>query len=121
MIAFRQAHPTLCRSRFWRDDIRWYGVGPAVDMGDDSHSLAFALRSASQSDRDLYVMINAYHEPLVFTIQEGRPGCWERAIDTALPAPDDIVHPAPGPVVPSGEYRVQARSVVVLRRATALA
>jgi len=31
MIAFRKAHPTLCRSRFWRDDVRWYGVGPSVD------------------------------------------------------------------------------------------
>ena len=116
MIAFRKAHPTLCRSRFWRDDVRWYGVGPSVDMGDDSHSLAYALRGASQGDRDLYVMINAYHEPLTFTVQEGRPGCWERVIDTALPSPDDIVHPALGPVVPSLDYRVQARSTVVLVR-----
>ena len=50
MIAFRQAHPTLCRSRFWRDDVRWYGVGPSTDLGDDSHSLAFALRGASEGD-----------------------------------------------------------------------
>ena len=28
MIAFRKAHPSLARSRFWRDDVRWYGVGP---------------------------------------------------------------------------------------------
>lgn len=114
MVAFRKAHPTLGRSRFWRDDVRWYGVGPAADTGDDSHSLAYALRGASQGDRDLYVMINAYHEPLTFTVQEGRPGCWERVIDTALPSPDDIAHPARGPLVPSLEYRVQARSVVVL-------
>ena len=46
MIAFRKAHPTLGRSRFWRDDIRWYGVGPSVDMSHDSHSLAYALRGA---------------------------------------------------------------------------
>src|SRR3954447_24828795 len=38
MIAFRKAHPTLGRSRFWRDDVRWYGVGPSTDTGDDSHS-----------------------------------------------------------------------------------
>jgi isoamylase len=120
MIAFRKAHPTLGRSRFWRDDVRWYGVGPSVDMGDDSHSLAYALRGASQGDRDLYVMINAYHEPLTFTVQEGRPGDWERVIDTALPSPDDIVHPRPGPVFPASDYRVQARSVVVLVGCTAL-
>jgi glycogen operon protein len=121
MIAFRQAHRTLCRSRFWRDDVRWFGVGRSVDMGDDSHTLAYALHGASQGDCDLYVMVNAYHEPLTFTIQEGRPGCWERVIDTALPSPDDIVHPAGGPFVPSLEYRVQARSVVVLLRRTTVA
>jgi glycogen operon protein len=116
MIAFRKAHPTICRSRFWRDDVRWYGVGPETDTGDDSHSLAYALRGASQGDDDLYVMINAYHEPLTFTIQEGRPECWERVIDTALPSPDDVVHPARGSLVTSLDYRVLARSVVVLVR-----
>ncbi len=121
MIAFRKAHPSLCRSRFWRDDIQWYGVGASVDLSDDSHSLAYALRGASQGDRDLYVMINAYHEDLTFIVQEGRTGCWERVIDTALPSPDDIVHPAPGPLVPCLEYRVQARSVVVLVKRTNVA
>ena len=66
-------------------------------------------------------MINAYHEPLTFTIQEGRPGCWRRAIDTGLPSPDDIAHPDQGPLVPSLRVPVQARSVVVLTRQTALA
>ncbi len=32
MIAFRKAHPSLARSRFWRDDIRWYGVNRQVDL-----------------------------------------------------------------------------------------
>jgi glycogen operon protein len=64
-------------------------------------------------------MINAYHEPLTFTIQEGRPGCWRRAIDTGLPGPDDIAFPDRGPLVRSREYPVQARSVVVLTRETA--
>jgi glycogen operon protein len=114
MIAFRQAHPTLCRGRFWHDDVRWYGVGPSTDLSEDSHSLAFALRGESQGDRDLYVMINAYHEPLTFTIQERSPGSWRRAIDTSLPSPDDIAHPADGPIVSSGDYRVAARSIVVL-------
>ena len=74
MIAFRKAHPTLCRGHFWRDDVRWYGVGPSVDMSHDSHSLAYRLRGASQGDCDLYVMINAYREPLTFAIQDEGPG-----------------------------------------------
>ncbi len=31
MIAFRKDHATLGRSQFWRDDVRWYGVGREVD------------------------------------------------------------------------------------------
>ena len=33
MIAFRKAHPSLCRSRFWREDVSWYGVDRVVEMG----------------------------------------------------------------------------------------
>ena len=28
MLASRKAHRSLGRSRFWRDDVRWYGIGP---------------------------------------------------------------------------------------------
>jgi len=59
MIAFRKTHPSLGRSRFWREDIHWYGVGPAVDRSPWSHSLAFYLHGSSQQDTDLYVMVNA--------------------------------------------------------------
>lgn len=41
MIAFRKAHPSLGRSRFWRDDIRCFGVDPEVDWSSESRSLAF--------------------------------------------------------------------------------
>ena len=35
MIAFRKAHPSIGRGRFWRDDVRWYGVGRDVDLTSD--------------------------------------------------------------------------------------
>jgi isoamylase len=60
MIAFRKSHPSLCRSRFWREDISWYGTGPTADLSPESRSLAFCLHGASQGDDDIYVMINAY-------------------------------------------------------------
>jgi glycogen operon protein len=89
-------------------------------MSHDSHSLAYRLRGASQGDCDLYVMINAYTEPLTFAIQGEGPGhCrWLRAIDTALESPDDIAEPGGEAAVASGEYHVQAHSVVVLIGAT---
>ena len=59
-------------------------------------------------------MINAYHEPLEFEIQECPPGGWRRAIDTGLDSPLDIAEPGAEPPVVSPRYRVFPRSVVVL-------
>ncbi len=116
MIAFRKAHPSLGRSRFWREDVHWYGVGPDVDLSHDSHSLAFFLSGASQQDDDLYVMINAYWENLSFTVQEGAVPDWWRVIDTSLPSPEDVCDPGQEQVVQSLHYQVKARSIVVLLR-----
>ena len=114
MIAFRKSHPTLGRRRYWRDDVHWYGVGPDVDLSFDSHSVAYSLHGGSRGDRDLYVMINAYHEPLEFEIQESPAEGWHRAIDTGLESPLDISDPGEEPPVASLRYRVLPRSVVVL-------
>jgi glycogen operon protein len=114
-IAFRKAHPSLGRSRYWRDDVCWHGVGPMPDLSYHSRSLAFLLRGASQGDRDLYVMINAYWEPLTFTIQSGRPERWSRVIDTSRASPGDILDPDIGAPLTSPTCIVQPRSVVVLQ------
>jgi glycogen operon protein len=116
MIAFRKAHPSLCRSRFWRGDIRWFGVGSQVDLSDGSHSVAYYLSGASQGDDDLYVMVNAYWKPLEFVVQEGRPSEWQRVVDTAQDSPDDIREPGQGVPLTSRRYTVGPRSVVVLMR-----
>jgi hypothetical protein len=44
---------------------------------------------------------------------------WEVLVDTARPSPDDIELMRPRPV-PRPSYKVEARSVVVLRRARAM-
>lgn len=116
MIAFRKAHRSFSRSRFWREDIRWYGVGPTADVSYPSHSLAFCLHGESQQDMDLYVMINASREDLSFTVQEGESGQWRRVIDTSLDSPDDFCAPGAEVWLTSQTYVVGARSVVVLIR-----
>jgi isoamylase len=116
MIAFRKDHQSLGRSRFWREDVRWYGVGRDVDMAFDSRSLAFCLRGASEEDDDIYVMINAGKEDLLFTIQEGEAREWLRVADTSEPSPLDINEPGRETTLTGLEYPVKARSVVVLRR-----
>jgi len=115
-IAFRKAHPSLARSRFWREDVSWYGVDGQVDLADSSHSLAFCLRGGSQQDRDIYVMINAYWEDLNFHIQEGKVGDWMRVVDTSMPSPSDVLEFGKEETLSSLNYAVEARSIVVLLR-----
>ena len=116
MIGFRKGHPSLCRSRFWRDDIHWYGVGPAVDLSYGSRTLAYHLSGMSQGDDDFYVMVNGHWEPLEFVVQEGCPSGWLRVVDTARESPDDIREPDRGVPLTSARYTVGPRSVVVLVR-----
>ena len=61
-------------------------------------------------------MINAYWEPLTFTVQEGQAQEWLRVVDTFLDAPQDILDATQAPSLISLTYAVQPRSVVVLVR-----
>jgi glycogen operon protein len=115
-IAFRKAHPSLARSRFWREDVQWYDM-----VAQDRHSLeesrlAFCLHGASEGDVDVYAMINASQEAATFRIREGTAAEWHRAIDTSRPSPEDICPPGEESPLESSEYRVSARSVVVFVR-----
>ncbi|MGA7077944.1 MAG: isoamylase [Terriglobales bacterium] len=114
MIAFRKSHPSLMRSRFWREDVAWYGVGERADLSHESRSLAFCLHGASQNDDDIYVMINAYWGKLEFQIQEGAAQEWMRIVDTALASPDDFSDR--GEPLQALSYSAAPRSVVVLLR-----
>jgi isoamylase len=116
MIAFRKTHPSIGRSRFWRDDVQWFGTGADVDWGVTSHQLAYCLRGASQGDRDLYVMINAGGEDVAFTIQEGHPSEWRQVIDTGRPSPADIVPEPEARPLTGAACDLRARSVAVLLR-----
>ncbi len=118
MIAFRRAHPTLARGRFWRDDVRWYGIAGPPDLSLDSRSVAYFLDGRSEHDEDLYVMISAYWEPLRFIVQE--PSVenrgWKRVVDTSLDSPMDIADPGSEIALNTLDYVVGPRSVVVLVR-----
>ena len=117
MIAFRKAHPSIGRSRYWREDVTWYGSTPGgPDLSHQSHSLAYFLRGSRLGDSDLYVMINGHWEDRLFSIQEGRGGEWTRIVDTGLLSPEDIAPVGCGTTVSGLGYTVKARSVVVLER-----
>ncbi len=68
------------------------------------------------NDCDLYVMINAYWKPLLFTIQEGEPGDWRRIVDTYEESPGDFADAGAASPLSSLSYTVKPRSVAVLVR-----
>ena len=115
LIAFRKSHPTIARSRFWREDIRWFGADRLVDMSDASHSLAYFLPGLSGSEEDLYVMINSSEEPVRFGVYVGSPGQWKCQIDTSRL---DSKKPANSQTLYSSDnaFDVHSRSMVVLTR-----
>ncbi|MCA9056369.1 MAG: glycogen-debranching protein, partial [Planctomycetaceae bacterium] len=115
MIAFRKAHPTIARSRFWRDDVRWYGTGPEVHWSEDSSHFAWFLSGRSQHDVDLYVMVNAEQTDRTFEIQERPEQLWELVIDTSRASPEDVADPGAEWPLTEPTYHVHSHSVVVLK------
>ncbi len=113
LIALRRSTPSIGRIPPWHGLVRFYGVDGAPDLSPHSHSLAWCLSGAADSCQSLYVIVNAWWEPLDFEIQQ--PGPWFRAIDTSLASPDDIVRADARPPV-GANCVVGPRSVVVLTR-----
>jgi pullulanase/glycogen debranching enzyme len=100
-----------------RAHVEWHGVALArPDWSDDSHTLAFTLRSV-RAGLLFHGMLNAYWEPLSFElppVSAHGPERWRRCIDTALAPPDDIQPCESAPPAEQAAYRVQPRSVVLL-------
>ena len=113
MIAFRKAHPSITRSRFWREDVTWYGSEGAVDWGPTSQTLAYSLDGRREGDCDLYVMINGEDRPRRFEIQHQR-ATWKQVISTASLPPEDLVSDELAAPQCCGALELGPRSIVVL-------
>ncbi|MBI5624990.1 MAG: glycogen-debranching protein [Elusimicrobia bacterium] len=123
MIAFRRAHRSLQRARFFDGsynerglkDISWHGC--ALDhpgwSDPQARALAFTLAGFEGED-DLHVMMNMHWEPLYFELPRVAGRRWLRCVDTALSRPEDALPPGREKVVFERECRVDWRSVVVL-------
>ena len=105
LIALRQAHPVFRRNQFLAGaeaaDLRWFTpAGSYMEAGNwsDLNALAIALyldgsdapdRAADGTwliDDDFMVLVNAWWEPLDFTLPETRPQArWQQEIDTFDP------------------------------------
>ena len=133
LVALRRAHPVFRRSRFLAGaeaaELRWFTpAGTEMTAGDwsDPSALAIALyldghddpdRAADGTwltDDDFMVLVNAWWEPLDFTLPDGRPqASWQVEIDSY----DLTWQPgSPREERKAGDsVRVGPRSVMVLR------
>ena len=137
VAALRAEHAVFRRPRFFhgqpsggegRPDIGWFTpAGAQMSEADwrnrESRSIAVYLngqaigamdqRGEPITDDTFLVMLNAWHQPLAFTLPGGGwAGSWSSVIDTATGQCTE----GPGTVEAGGSISVGARSLMVLRR-----
>jgi glycogen operon protein len=123
MIAFRRAHPTVHRNRFFTGelnerglpDVSWHGcrLGQPGWNDPDSRVLSFTL-GGFDDEPDVHVILNAYWEALDFEVPTVPGRRWVRVVDTAAPPPGDIYPVESAPPFQGSTCRTGGRSVVVL-------
>jgi isoamylase len=100
-----------------RNLVTWHGVQLfRPDWSDNSHTLAFTIRSLSGA-LSMHFMINSYYESLDFEVPEKedeRAVRWRLWMDTSLEAPRDIREIEETDQITPGKYRVNSHSVVIL-------
>ncbi|WP_299018823.1 glycogen debranching protein GlgX [uncultured Photobacterium sp.] len=94
--------------------ISWHGMQPhQPDWSEHSHSLALTVNHPITKD-ELYVICNAYWDPLEFTVPD-RDGCdWYLLINTAASSPDDIYTIEQAPKFLRNTILVTGRSMIVM-------
>ena len=130
----------FCRRRWFQGRAIWIGISdigwftPRTEMSEEDWQAGFAKslgvflngrgiatpneRGEPVVDETFYVMFNANHEPLDFTLPEAKWGeKWAKVLETDE-ARDEIDEEKSGDeVIPAGgKVRVQAWSLVLLRR-----
>jgi glycogen operon protein len=120
LLRFRRSSPFFGDQHYWSQpggaDITWHGVEPHhPDWSDTSHSLAFELTLADDSSAHLYLALNAYWEPLHFSLPTLPPHlCWALAVDTATPPSIEAPHRLTPLPASTTDVTVGARAAVAL-------
>jgi glycogen operon protein len=126
LVRLRRRHRSLRRTRFLTGrpgsgedglpDITWHGENGAMPdwSGRNSHWLAFTLAGREAGEPPLHVVCNMGALARQAHLPEIAGTAWHRAVDTSLPAPQDIAAPEQQERLAGKRYPVAARSVVVL-------
>jgi glycogen operon protein len=129
VIALRNAHPVFRRPHFLtgvdtnldqHPDVSWHGLEiDKPDWSEDGRVLAFVLDGSElpheKRDDDFCVILNGDQVKHTFEVPPPRAGkAWFRIIDTAKPAPEDILDEDKGkPVILERKYPVLPMAAVV--------
>src|SRR5262249_54882528 len=125
LIALRRRHAALRGTRWltgqarpghdW-PDVAWHGTRLGEPGWNDpgAQALAFPLGPAAHGEGPLHVLLNMSAGPLEFVLPSLGGALWRRAVDTALPSPDDVRPPGEQVEVAGASCVAQGRSVVVL-------
>ena len=122
LIRFRQSFVSFRFGSFEEPQdcdcrLSFHGTEPGrPDWSWESRSLAAWFTETDGGREDIYLMANAWWEPLAFTLPELPDGRrWRLKLDTGLVSPDDILEPgAERELNEPGKYKVRSRSVVAL-------
>src|SRR5690606_33660186 len=122
MVALRQRHPNLRRTRFTDPNetgpggIRWYGetLEPPRWQDPEARILCFTLTGLEVGEPALHVMINMTGGERVLPLPEG---VWRRVVDTSRPPPEDILPPSKAPLHAESSYALAGRAVAVFEEA----
>jgi isoamylase len=124
MIALRKRHPSIMRRRFLTGkliegknipDISWHGAAIDQPRWDDGENriLAFTLAGCDQAEADIHVVMNMsdQDESVELPVIKGRTWCL--AVDTSLPALQDVYPPSGQKPLKKLQYKVGKKTVAV--------
>jgi len=120
MIAFYRQHYLFQEEHYWTEaggpSVAWHGTKcHQPDWSDTSHTLAYELLHPERGEH-LYIVLNAYWEPLAFELPRLPQGqAWHRIVDTWQTSPADFAD-TPEPVdAPMTTYLAHARSTLIFK------
>ncbi len=125
MIAFRKRHPALMQSRFFTGkilpvsnmpDICWHGKKLHQPLWNDPKArlLACTISRVVPEEEDLHLIFNMSPDSLSLYLPKLATRHWHLSVDTARPAPLDIIEQKLQRPLPQKTIRIRPRSVVVL-------
>ncbi len=117
VIAFRRAHPTLSKERFYTDaEIRWFNPQHGLPNWADPKEKHLACLIQENGQAGLFLMFNADTSGTEFGLPPPPLGfSWHRAVDTSRLAPQDLCPKGEEALVDhSKAYRLEAHSGAIL-------